>query len=116
MAQFAFAGGQAVGDVAQAVDRAQLAEQHGHQLAPAGETLGVALGSVLMDGGIEVVRGINFKTWEKMLDTVDKAASSSDGQVLDKPNLSDRRSLAAMPDLLLKMPVLDKSDLQSMRL
>ena len=34
--------------------KAKLAEKHGHQLAPAGETLGVALGSVLMDGGIEV--------------------------------------------------------------
>jgi hypothetical protein len=28
-----------------------------------------------------------------MLDTMDKAASSSDGEVLNKPNLSERRSL-----------------------
>jgi hypothetical protein len=96
MPQLAFAGGQAVGDVAQAVDRAQLTKQHRHQLAPAGEPFGVAFGSVLVDGGIEVRRGISFKTWEKMLHTVDKAASSSEGQVLDKPNLSDRCSLASI--------------------
>jgi hypothetical protein len=34
-----------------------------------------------------------------MLHTVDKAASSSDGQVLNKPNLPDRRSLTLMLNL-----------------
>ena len=63
----------------------QLAEQHGHQLSPAGESLGVALGSVLMDWESKSVRGISFKTWEKMLHTVDKAVSSSDGKVLANP-------------------------------
>lgn len=57
MPQLAFAGGQAVGDVAQAVDRTQLAEQHRHKLAPAGKPLGVALGPVLPNGGIEVRAG-----------------------------------------------------------
>ena len=47
-------------------------------------------------------RGINFNTWEKILHTMDKAASSSDGQVLDKPNLSDRRSLTGNLQLLLQ--------------
>jgi hypothetical protein len=50
MPQLAFAGGLAVGDVAQAVDRTQLTEKHGHQLAPTAETLGVAFGSVLAGG------------------------------------------------------------------
>jgi hypothetical protein len=40
----------------------------------------------------KLARGINFRTWEKMLDTMDKAASSSDGEVPDKHNLSERRS------------------------
>jgi hypothetical protein len=34
-------------------------------------------------------RGINFRIWEKMLHTVDKAASSSDGQVLANPTYQD---------------------------
>jgi hypothetical protein len=34
-----------------------------------------------------------------MLDTVDKAVSSSDGQIQDKPNLPERRSLASTPEL-----------------
>ena len=53
MAQLSFAGGQAVGDVAQTVNRTLLAEQHGHELAPTAESFGVALGSVLVDGGIK---------------------------------------------------------------
>ena len=44
-------------DVAQAVDRAQLTEQHRHQMAPAGEAFGVAFGLMLADGGIEACAG-----------------------------------------------------------
>jgi len=54
MPQLAFAGGQPVGNVAQAVDRAQLTKQHRHQLTPTGEAFGVALGLMLANGGIEV--------------------------------------------------------------
>ncbi len=92
MTQVAFAGGQAVGDVAQAVDRAQLKKQHRHQLAPAGEVFGVAFGIMLPNGGIEVGAWDQLQDLGKMLHTMDKSVSSSDGQVLDKPNLSERRS------------------------
>jgi len=61
MPQLAFAGGQAVGDVAQAIDLAQLTKQHGHQLAPTGKTLGVAFGQVLANGGIEIVARNQFQ-------------------------------------------------------
>jgi hypothetical protein len=76
MAQLAFAGGQAVGDVAQAVDRTQLAEQHGHQLTPAGETLGVAFGSVLVNGGIE------DRAWNQLQNLGENAAYCGQGCVL----------------------------------
>jgi hypothetical protein len=76
MPQLALAGLQAVGDVAQAVDRAQLAEQHGHQLAPAGETLGVALGLMLPD------RGIETGTWNQFQNLGENARYCGQGCVL----------------------------------
>jgi hypothetical protein len=82
--------GQAVGDVAQAVDRVQLAEQHRHEQAQQVNPLALRSASCLRTAASKSARGISFKTWEKMLHTVDKVASFSDGQVLDKPNLSDR--------------------------
>jgi hypothetical protein len=75
--QLAFAGGQPVGNVAQTVDRSQLAKQHGHELVPAAESLGIALGSMLAHGGIETGAGNQFQNLEEMLDSMDKAASSS---------------------------------------
>ena len=55
MPQLAFAGGQSVGDIAQAVDRTQLAEQRGYQLASVDETLGIVFGVVFADSGISTL-------------------------------------------------------------
>jgi hypothetical protein len=49
MHQFALAASQAVADLAQRIGVGQLAEQHGHELGPAGEALGVAFGLVIPD-------------------------------------------------------------------
>jgi hypothetical protein len=49
MHQFALAAGQAVADFAQRIGVGQLTEQHGHELCPAGEAFGIALGLVLLD-------------------------------------------------------------------
>lgn len=76
MPQLAFAGGQTVADVAQTVDRHQLAEQHGYQLAPAGEALGVALCVVLADGGIEV------QAWNQLQNLGENTAYCGQGCVL----------------------------------
>jgi hypothetical protein len=76
MTQLAIAGGQPVGDVAQAVDRVQLAEQHRHQLAPTGKPLGVAVGRVLVDCDIEVW------TWNQLQELRENAAYCGQGCVL----------------------------------
>jgi hypothetical protein len=76
MPKFSFAGGQAVGDVAQARDRAQLTKQHRHQLAPAGEAFGVAFGIMLANGGIEVGAG------DQLQDLGENAAYYGQGCVL----------------------------------
>jgi hypothetical protein len=76
MPQLAFAGGQAVGDVAQAIDLAQLTKQHGHQLAPAGEAFGVAFGILLANGAIEV------DPWDQFQDLRENAAYYGQGCVL----------------------------------
>ena len=47
--ELAQAAGQAVADLAQGVGLSQLAEQHGHELSPAGEPLRTALGAVSLD-------------------------------------------------------------------
>src|ERR1035438_2495717 len=49
MYQLAQTAGQPVADLAQRIGMAQLAEQHGHELGPAIETLGRPLGSMLFD-------------------------------------------------------------------
>jgi hypothetical protein len=66
-------------------------------------------GSVLVDCGIEVQTWNQLQHLRENAHTLNKAASSPDGQILGKPNLPDRRSLASIPHLLLKIPVLDKS-------
>lgn len=76
MAQFAFTGGQAVGDVAQTVDRTQLAEQHGHQLPPAGKPLAVAFGLMLSHCPIEA------RTWDQLQNLRENAAYCGQGCVL----------------------------------
>ncbi len=104
MPQLAFAGGQPVADVAQAVNRAptdknSIATNWPQQVKP----LALRSASCLRTAESKSARGINLRTWEKILHTMDKAASSSDGQVLDKPNLSDRRSLTPAHQLLTKI-------------
>jgi hypothetical protein len=49
MDQLAQTAGQPVADLAQRIGVAQLAEQHGHELGPTIETLGCALGLMLLD-------------------------------------------------------------------
>ena len=49
MHQLAQAAGQAVADLAQRIGAAELTEQHGDELGPAGEALGGTLGGVLLD-------------------------------------------------------------------
>lgn len=50
MAELALAGRQTTTDLAQRLSLAQLTEQHGQELSPAGEPAGVTLGLVLLDG------------------------------------------------------------------
>ena len=52
--QLAFAAGQPPADLPQGVRPAELTEQHGHELAPAGEAAGMALGPVLLDQGLKL--------------------------------------------------------------
>jgi hypothetical protein len=49
MLQRGFASSQAHADFAQRVQMRHLAKQHGHELFPAGEPLGVELGLMLLD-------------------------------------------------------------------
>ena len=46
MFQFALTTAQTAGDFPEGMGSAQLAEEHGHELAPAGEASGVAFGTV----------------------------------------------------------------------
>src|SRR5437588_1697066 len=50
MLQLAFTGSQSVGDLAQRVSLAQLAEHHRHALAPTAETAAMPFGVMLLDG------------------------------------------------------------------
>jgi hypothetical protein len=52
--QFAFAGGQALANLAQRLGRGQLAKHHGHKLAPTGKPSGVSLGMERLDGLLEL--------------------------------------------------------------
>src|SRR4029077_18273249 len=54
VAQLAFAGGEAAANLAQRLRPPQVTEQHGHELSPATEAAGVALGPVLDDGLLEL--------------------------------------------------------------
>jgi hypothetical protein len=49
MHQFAFTASQAVADLAQRIRVGQLTEFHRHELCPAGEAFGVALGLMLVN-------------------------------------------------------------------
>src|SRR5581483_10965840 len=55
--QFAFAGGQATANLAQRLRPAQVAEQHGHKLPPAGKSAGMTLGPILDNGPFKLVPG-----------------------------------------------------------
>jgi hypothetical protein len=68
-------------------------KQHNHDWPQQVNPLALRSGLCLLTVASKPERGINFRTWEKMLDTMDKAASSSGGQVLIKANLSERCSL-----------------------
>ena len=57
MFQFALAGSEAVGDFAKGVSFSQLTEEHGDELAPAGESPGVAFGVGLFDELLEFMSG-----------------------------------------------------------
>ncbi len=52
--EFALATGQAGAEFPEAVGMAELAEQHGHELGPAGEAAGVAFGPVVADQLLEL--------------------------------------------------------------
>src|ERR1017187_8815162 len=52
--QLSFAARQTAANLAQRMRASQLAKQHGHELAPTGETSRVALGFVLLDGLFEI--------------------------------------------------------------
>ena len=57
MPQLAFAGRQAAANLAKRLRATQVAEQHGHELAPAGEAPGMALSPVLDNGSLELGAG-----------------------------------------------------------
>ena len=57
MPQLALAGGQPAADLAQRLRPSQVAKQHGHELAPAGETAGMALRPVLGHNPLKLVAG-----------------------------------------------------------
>jgi hypothetical protein len=50
MFQFALTTAQTAGDFPEGMGSAQLAEEHGHELAPAGEASGMALGTGFLNG------------------------------------------------------------------
>src|ERR1017187_4282630 len=55
--QLAFAGGRSAADLAQRLRPPQVTEQHGHELPPATEAAGMALGPVLGDRLFKLVAG-----------------------------------------------------------
>ena len=57
MYQFAEAAGETVADLAQRIGAAELAENHGDKLRPAGESLGGPLGVVFLDERPELGAG-----------------------------------------------------------
>ena len=60
MLQFAFAAFQATGDFSERVGSSQVAEEHGHELAPTSKPAGVAFGMSLFDGPME------FISWKEL--------------------------------------------------
>jgi hypothetical protein len=57
MPQLAFAGGQPAANLPQRLGSAQMAEQHGYELPPAGKSAGVALGAVFPHRLLELMAG-----------------------------------------------------------
>jgi hypothetical protein len=57
MHQFAFTASQPVADLPQRISMGQLAERHGHELRPAGESFGGAFGQVFLDQRGELQSG-----------------------------------------------------------
>ena len=55
--ELAHGRGQAAADLAETVGPADLAEEHGHELIPAGEALGSLLGVLTVDGLAEIAAG-----------------------------------------------------------
>ena len=55
--QLAFAGGQPATNLAQRLGPPQVAEEHGHELAPATEPSGMTLGPMLEDRLFKLVAG-----------------------------------------------------------
>ena len=76
MVELALGGAQTLRDLGQAVRPAQLTEQHGHELAPAGEAAGVALGMVLLH------RLLEFAAGEQLQELAEYAAYSVHGRHL----------------------------------
>ena len=73
VAKLAFTGGQPAANLAQRLRTCQLAERHGHELAPAGEAAGVSLGLVLAH------RGLKLGTRKQMQHLTENAGYSNHG-------------------------------------
>jgi hypothetical protein len=71
--QLALTGRQAIANLAQGPGPAELAKQHGHKLAPAGETAGMPFGFVLLDSLLEL------DAWKQLEQLRENAAYSIHG-------------------------------------
>jgi len=67
--QLTFAGSHSAENLAQGLRPSQVAEQHGHELAPTTEPAGMTLGPVLGDRLLELVAGKQLQRLTEMLDT-----------------------------------------------
>ena len=57
MLQFALTTAQATGDFPEGMGSTQLAEEHGHELGPAGEASGMAFGTGFLNGLMKFISG-----------------------------------------------------------
>jgi len=81
MSQFAFTGRQPLAYFSQRSRRSELAEHHGHKLAPTGKTAGVPFGMVLFHGLLKLV------SWEQLEQLGKNAAYSIHGGSLRSVDL-----------------------------